>query len=172
MKTLPALHELISGDLNLAGQIRPVQVEDVLGREPIEVDLDAIASYFAGETVLVTGAGGSIGSSSAARSRASAPQRLILVDHSEPRAVRDRARARRRAATSRPAIPMLADAGNRTKMRQVFERYTPGVVFHAAAHKHVPMMEANPVEAVRNNVLGTQDAGRRRRRVRRASGSC
>ena len=152
----PGLYELIAGDLDLAGQIRPVQVEDVLGREPVEVDLDEVASYLAGETVLVTGAGGSIGSELCRQLARLGAERLILVDQSEARAVRDRARARRRARASPPAFPMIADAGSRTKMRQVFERYTPGVVFHAAAYKHVPMMEANPVEAVKNNVLATR----------------
>src|SRR3954451_314237 len=83
VKTLPALHELITGDLNLAGQIRAVQVEDVLGREPVEVDLDSIASYLAGETVLVTGAGGSIGSELCRQIARLGASRLVLVDNSE-----------------------------------------------------------------------------------------
>ena len=84
VKTLPGLHELISGDLNLAGQIRPVEVEDVLGREPVEVDIGAIAGYLSGETVLVTGAGGSIGAELCRQIARVGPARLILVDHAEP----------------------------------------------------------------------------------------
>ncbi len=155
VKTLPGLHELISGDLNLAGQIRPVQVEDVLGREPVEVDLAAIASYVADETVLVTGAGGSIGAElcrQLARMRAA---RLILVDHAEPALFEiERELVDERGFSA--AHPVLGDVKNRAKMRQVFERYRPTVVFHAAAYKHVPLMEANPLEAVRNNTLATK----------------
>ena len=153
VKTVPGLHELMSE--KLAGQIRPVQVEDVLGREPVDVDIESVAGYLAGETVLVTGAGGSIGSELCRQIARVNPQRLILVDQAETPHVRDRARARLRARLL-GGDPGAGDVGNRTKMRQVFERYRPSVVFHAAAYKHVPLMEANPVESVRNNVLGTK----------------
>jgi FlaA1/EpsC-like NDP-sugar epimerase len=155
VKTLPGLHELIAGDVNLALQIRPIQVEDVLGREPVEVDLDAIASYLAGETVLVTGAGGSIGAELCRQIARMGPARLVLVDQAEtPLFEIERELVDERGFSA--VAPVLADVGNRAKMRQVFERYTPGVVFHAAAYKHVPLMEANPIESVRNNVLGTR----------------
>jgi FlaA1/EpsC-like NDP-sugar epimerase len=144
VKTLPGLYELISGDVNLAGQIRPVQVEDVLGREPVEVDLANVAQYLVGETVLVTGAGGSIG-----------PQRLVLVDQAET-ALFEIERELVDERGFAPSVPVLADVGNRARMRRVFERYKPTVVFHAAAYKHVPLMEANPLESVRNNTLATQ----------------
>ncbi len=154
VKTLPGLYELIAGD-HLAGQIRPVQVEDVLGREPVDVDLDSIASYLAGETVLVTGAGGSIGSELCRQISKLGPQRLVLVDQAETAMFEiERELVDERGFSA--AIPVLADVGNRVKMRQVFERYRPGVVFHAAAYKHVPLMEANPIESVRNNVLATK----------------
>jgi FlaA1/EpsC-like NDP-sugar epimerase len=155
VKTLPGLYELIAGDRNLTAQIRPVQVEDVLGREVIEVDLEQEASYLAGQTVLVTGAGGSIGSELCRQIARVGPQRLILVDHAETALFeieRELVGERNFAA----AVPVLGDVKNRTKMRQVFERYRPGVVFHAAAYKHVPLMEANPLESVRNNVLATR----------------
>jgi FlaA1/EpsC-like NDP-sugar epimerase len=153
VKTLPGLHELISDEL--AGQIRPVQVEDVLGREPVDVDIAALASYLAGETVLVTGAGGSIGSELCRQIARVAPQRLVLVEQAETALFEiERELVDERNFTA--AIPVIADAGNRVKMRQVFEKYRPGVVFHAAAYKHVPLMEANPVESVRNNVLATK----------------
>jgi FlaA1/EpsC-like NDP-sugar epimerase len=155
VKTLPGLYELISGDLDLAGQIRPVQVEDVLGREPVEVDLERVASYLRDETVLVTGAGGSIGSELCRQISRLGAARLILVDHSEP-ALFEIERELVGERHFPPAFPVIADAGNRIKMRQVFERYEPGIVFHAAAYKHVPMMEANPLESVRNNVLATE----------------
>ena len=155
VRTLPGLYELISGDVNLAGQLRPVQVEDLLGRSPVEVDLDAIASYVRGRTVLVTGAGGSIGSELCRQIARLGAQRLILVDVSE-RALFEIERELVDERDFSAAFPLLADVGNRAKMRQVFERYRPEVVFHAAAYKHVPMMEANPVESVRNNVLATK----------------
>jgi FlaA1/EpsC-like NDP-sugar epimerase len=155
VKTLPGLNELITGDRDLAIQIRPVQVEDLLGREPVEVDLEAIYSYLAGKTVLVTGAGGSIGSELCRQIARAAPQRIVLVDQAESALYdieRELVDERRFAA----GVPVLADVGDRNRMRQVFERYRPAVVFHAAAYKHVPLMEANPLESVRNNVLGTR----------------
>ena len=155
VKTLPGLHELISGDLNLAGQIRPVQVEDVLGREQVEVDLRQAAAYVRERTVLVTGAGGSIGSELCRQLARLGVARLVLVDKGESplfEIERELVDDRDFAA----AIPVLADCGDRTKMRQVFERYEPTVVFHAAAYKHVGMLEANPLQAVANNILGTR----------------
>jgi FlaA1/EpsC-like NDP-sugar epimerase len=156
VKTLPSLGELVAGDFDLAGQLRPVEVEDVLGREPIEVDLDSIAGYLRDEIVLVTGAGGSIGSELCRQVARFAPTaKLVLVDHAEPalfeieRELVDERRFHAVAA-------VVGDVKNRAKMRQVFEKYRPDVVFHAAAYKHVAMMEANPLEAVRNNTLGTR----------------
>ena len=155
VKTLPGLYELIADEDNLAAQIRPVQVEDVLGREPVEVDLAAISSYLEAETVLVTGAGGSIGSELCRQIARAQPGRLILVDQGEtPLFEIERELVDERDFTA--SIPVLADVSNRRKIRQVFERYRPAVVFHAAAYKHVPLMEANPLESVRNNVLGTK----------------
>jgi FlaA1/EpsC-like NDP-sugar epimerase len=154
VKTLPAVHELISGDLNLSRQLREVQVEDVLGREAVELDLASIASYLTGETVLVTGAGGSIGSELCRQIAAVGADRIILVDHGENALVDiERELALERNYTS--TVPVLADAKDRAQMRRLFERFHPGVVFHAAAYKHVPLMEENPLESVRNNVFST-----------------
>jgi FlaA1/EpsC-like NDP-sugar epimerase len=155
VKTLPGLYELISGDLNLAGQIRPVQVEDVLGREPVEVDVRSIAKYLAGETVLVTGAGGSIGAELCRQIARVGPARLVMVEQSEAGLFS----IERELVDERdfPAVAtVLGDCGDHAKMSQVFERYRPGVVFHAAAYKHVALLEANPLEAVRNNTLATR----------------
>ena len=154
VKTLPAVHELITGDLHLARQLREVQVEDVLGREAVDLDLASIASYLTGETVLVTGAGGSIGSELCRQIAAMGAERLVLVDHGENALVeieRELEHERRYGA----AVPVLADVKHKAKMRQIFERYRPAVVFHAAAYKHVPLMEQNALEAVRNNVVAT-----------------
>jgi FlaA1/EpsC-like NDP-sugar epimerase len=154
VKTLPGLHELISGDVDLAGQIRPVQVEDVLGRAQVEVRLDAVAQYVKDKTVLVTGAGGSIGSELCRQLSRLGAARLVLVDKGESALFEiERELVDERDFTA--AIPVLGDCGDRAKMRQVFERYRPHVLFHAAAYKHVGMLEANPLEAVSNNILAT-----------------
>jgi FlaA1/EpsC-like NDP-sugar epimerase len=155
VKTLPALHELIAGDLNLAGQIRPVQVEDVLGREPVDVDLGAVAGYVRDKTVLVTGAGGSIGSELCRQLARLGVSRLLLLDKAESALFeieRELVSERDFAA----GVPVLANSGDHSKMQQVFERYRPQVVFHAAAYKHVGMLEANPLQAVANNVFATR----------------
>ena len=155
VKTLPGLYELIADDTNLATQLRPVQVEDVLGREPVEVDLETTAAYLKGETVLVTGAGGSIGSELCRQIARVGPQRMILVDQGET-ALFEIERELVDERSFAAAIPVLADCKSRTKMHQVFDRYRPAAVFHAAAYKHVPLMEANPLESVRNNALATR----------------
>jgi FlaA1/EpsC-like NDP-sugar epimerase len=155
VKTLPGIYELISGDLDLTRQIRPVQVEDMLGREPVDVDLHAVASYLVDATVVVTGAGGSIGAELCRQIARIGCKRLILIDQGEtPLFEIERELVSERGFA--PSVPVLADAGNRERMRRVFERYTPSVVFHAAAYKHVPLMEANPLESVRNNTLATK----------------
>jgi FlaA1/EpsC-like NDP-sugar epimerase len=156
VKTLPGLYELISGDLDLAGQIRPVQVEDVLGREQVEVDFDRVSAYLKEQTVLVTGAGGSIGAELCRQIARVNPARLILVDNAET-ALFDIERELVDERHFTPAVPKLVDVKDRKALRrEVFEKYRPTVVFHAAAYKHVPLMETHPLESVRNNVVGTR----------------
>jgi FlaA1/EpsC-like NDP-sugar epimerase len=155
VKTLPGLYELISGDVNLAGQIRPVEVQDVLGREPVEVDLGAIASYLAGQTVLVTGAGGSIGSELCRQIARVGPARLVLVESSEVALFEIERELLEERGFSAVAM-VLGDCGDRSRLSQVFIRYRPTIVFHAAAYKHVALLEANPLEAVRNNTMATK----------------
>jgi FlaA1/EpsC-like NDP-sugar epimerase len=156
VKTLPGLYELIAGDSGLAGQLRPVQVEDVLGREQVEVDFAQVASYLEGHTVLVTGAGGSIGSELCRQIARVGPARLILVDNAETALFEiERELVGERDFT--PAVPRLIDVKDRRVLkREVFEKYRPTVVFHAAAYKHVPLMETHPLESVRNNVAATR----------------
>ena len=156
VKTLPGLYELISGDIGLAGQIRPVQVEDVLGREQVEVDFKQVASYLEGHTVLVTGAGGSIGSELCRQIARVAPARLILVDNAEtPLFEIERELVDERDFTA--AVPKLVDVQDgRAMRREVFEKYRPTIVFHAAAYKHVPLMNTHPLASVRNNVIATK----------------
>jgi FlaA1/EpsC-like NDP-sugar epimerase len=156
VKTLPGLYELISDDLGLAGQLRPVQVEDVLGREQVEVDFEQVAGYLKGHTVLITGAGGSIGSELCRQIARVGPSRLILVDNAETALFEiERELVSERDFT--PAVPKLVDVKDRRALRrEVFEKYRPTVVFHAAAYKHVPLMETHPLESVRNNVVATR----------------
>jgi FlaA1/EpsC-like NDP-sugar epimerase len=156
VKTLPGLYELIAGDIGLAGQIRPVQVEDVLGREQVEVDFHEVASYLEGHTVLVTGAGGSIGSELCRQIARVRPSRLILVDNAEgPLFEIERELAAERDFTA--ALTKLVDVTDqKTLRREVFEKYQPTVVFHAAAYKHVAMLNTHPLASVRNNVVGTR----------------
>src|SRR5260221_12049614 len=136
VKTLPGLYELISGDLGLARQIRSVQVEDVLGREQVEVDFKQVASYLEGQTVIVTGAGGSIGSELCRQIARVGPARLILVDNAEtPLFEIERELVDERDFTA--AVPKLIDVKDRSRLRHLFERYRPAIVFHAAAYKHV-----------------------------------
>jgi FlaA1/EpsC-like NDP-sugar epimerase len=156
VKTLPGLYELISGDLNLTGQMRPVRVEDVLGREQVDVDFEQIAAYLEGQTVLVTGAGGSIGSELCRQIARIGPARLILVDSAEtPLFEIERELVDERDFT--PAVPKLIDVKDAKAMRrEVFEKYRPTIVFHAAAYKHVPLMNTHPLASVRNNVVATR----------------
>jgi len=155
VKTLPGIAELVSGDSDLARQLRPVEVEDVLGREPVELDFAAVSGYLTGEVVLVTGAGGSIGSELCRQIARIAPAKLVLLDHAEPALFEiERELVRDRGFLAAAAV--VGDVKDPVKLRQVFDKYRPGVVFHAAAYKHVAMMEANPLEAVRNNTLATR----------------
>jgi FlaA1/EpsC-like NDP-sugar epimerase len=153
VKTLPGLYELFSGEL--ATQIRPVQVEDVLGREPVEVDFEKVAGYLTGQTVVVTGAGGSIGSELCRQIARVHPKKLLLVEQAET-PLFEIERELRQERGFEDCVAVLADAGRSDKMQPVFDQYRPQVVFHAAAYKHVPLMESNPLESVRNNVLVTR----------------
>jgi FlaA1/EpsC-like NDP-sugar epimerase len=155
VKTLPGLYELITGDVQLA-HIRPVQVEDVLGREQVEVDMREVGAFLEGHTVLVTGAGGSIGAELCRQIARMGPTRLVLVDNAEtPLFEIERELVSERDFTA--AIPKLVDVKNRKALRrEVFEKYQPTIVFHAAAYKHVPLMETHPLESVRNNVVATK----------------
>ena len=167
VKTLPSVNELITDGGQLASQLREVQVEDVLGRAPVELDLASISSYLGDQTVLITGAGGSIGSELCRQLISLGPRRLVLIDHAENNLFEiDRELVHDRGFAA--VIPILADVKNRTKLKQVFNDYSPTVVFHAAAYKHVPLIEANPLEAIRNNVLATRVVAE----VSQESGTC
>jgi FlaA1/EpsC-like NDP-sugar epimerase len=155
VRTLPTTFELLSGGVNLMRQVREVRVEDVLGREPVRVEIDTVGAYLRGRTVLVTGAGGSIGAELSRQIARVGPKLLVLVEHSE-NALFEIRRELEEERHFRRASAVLADCKDATRMREIFAEHGPSVVFHAAAYKHVPLMEENPVEAVRNNAVATR----------------
>jgi FlaA1/EpsC-like NDP-sugar epimerase len=155
VRTLPTTFELLSGGVNLMRQVREVQVEDVLGREPVRVEIDRVGAYLRGRTVLVTGAGGSIGAELSRQIARVGPKQLVLLEHSE-NALFEIRRELEEERHFRRAAAVLADCKDATRMAEIFGEYTPSVIFHAAAYKHVPLMEENPVEAVRNNAVATR----------------
>lgn len=153
-KTLPSIHEM-SGNQVEAAQLRPLTLEDLLGREAVELDHEAIAAYVEGKSVLVTGGGGSIGSELCRQVAGLNPARLIVFDNGEFNlyAIDNELRA---DFPDVKIITVLGDVKNRDRVNWVFKKFAPDVVFHAAAYKHVPMIELNPAEGVQNNVTGTQ----------------
>jgi FlaA1/EpsC-like NDP-sugar epimerase len=155
VRTLPTTFELLSGGVNLMRQVREVRVEDVLGREPLRVEIDRVGAYLRGRVVLVTGAGGSIGAELCRQIARVGPKRLVLVENAENALFEVRRELEEERHFAR-AAPVLADCKDATRMGEVFTEHRPSVVFHAAAYKHVPLMEENPVEAVRNNAVATR----------------
>ncbi len=154
VRTLPTVFELLRGGVQLNKQLREVQVEDVLGRDPIVVELDRVGAYLRDRIVLVTGAGGSIGSELCRQIARVGPRLLVMLDNSEDNLFEiDREMVEERHFSSVESV--LADCKEPHRMLEVMQRFKPSVVFHAAAYKHVPLMEANPLEAVRNNALAT-----------------
>jgi len=155
LKIMPGVYDIISGDISVH-PIRQVQVEDLLGRDPVCVDLEEVAGYVTGETVFITGAGGSIGSEICRQIAKFNPGKLVLIGQGE-NSIFDIEQELRTERTGIDYVTEILDIKDREKVFLIFERYKPGVVFHAAAHKHVPLMEKNPEEALKNNVVGTQN---------------
>ncbi|HEX3432772.1 MAG TPA: nucleoside-diphosphate sugar epimerase/dehydratase [Solirubrobacteraceae bacterium] len=157
VRTLPTVFELLQTRGALARQMREVRVEDVLGREPVQMELEKVGAYLAGETVLVTGAGGSIGAELCRQIARVEPHRIVLLDHAEDNlfSIQRELEDERHVSPSMLSA-VLADCKEEERMREVFSEHRPTVVFHAAAYKHVGLMEANPVEAVRNNAIATR----------------
>jgi FlaA1/EpsC-like NDP-sugar epimerase len=160
VRTLPTVFELLQEQTSPAGisrQVREVRVEDVLGREPVLMELDRVGAYLSGETVLVTGAGGSIGSELCRQIARVGPRRIVLLDHAEDNLFQiERELQDERHVQPSVLAAVLADCKEDERMREIFAEHRPTVVFHAAAYKHVGLMEANPVEAVRNNAIATR----------------
>jgi FlaA1/EpsC-like NDP-sugar epimerase len=158
VRTTPTVFELLqdsSGQLRVARQLREVRVEDMLGREPVRMELERVGAYLEGHVVLVTGAGGSIGAELCRQIARVGPRRLVLVDHAEDNLF-EILRELEEDRHVRTAVPVLADCKEEERMREVLTEHRPDAIFHAAAYKHVTMMELNPIEAVRNNALATR----------------
>ncbi|HWQ41241.1 MAG TPA: nucleoside-diphosphate sugar epimerase/dehydratase, partial [Desulfosporosinus sp.] len=164
LKIMPGVYDIISGDMSVK-PIRQVQVEDLLGRDPVSVDLEEVAGYVTGETVFITGAGGSIGSEICRQIAKFNPGKLVLIGQGE-NSIFDIEQELRAERPGIDYVTEILDIKDREKVFLVFERYKPGVVFHAAAHKHVPLMEKNPEEALKNNVVGTQNLAEAADKVR------
>jgi len=157
VRTTPTVFELLqdgSGQLRVTRQLREVQVEDILGREPVRMELERVGAYLSGRVVMVTGAGGSIGSELCRQIARVGPRKLVLVDHAEDNLF-EIARELTEERHVNVTVSVLADCKEDERMREVLSEHRPAVIFHAAAYKHVAMMELNPVEAVRNNSLAT-----------------
>ncbi len=154
VKIVPGMSDIIDGKFSVS-QIKNVAIDDLLGREPVVLDEQGISSYLTGKRVLVTGAAGSIGSEICRQVAKFNPAKIILFDNAEtPLFYVEKELIAR--FPNVPIIPVVADVRNRTRIEMVFDEFMPEVVFHAAAYKHVPMMEYNPVEAVTNNIVGTR----------------
>ena len=153
LRTLPGVYQLINGDVSVS-KLKEVEIEDLLGREPIEINTKEVFDYVSGKTVLVTGGGGSIGSELCRQIASHHPKRLIIVDIYENNAYD----IQQELLSKHPTLDLqvlIASVRNTNRINTIFEEFRPDIVYHAAAHKHVPLMEVSPNEAIKNNVMGT-----------------
>ena len=153
LKILPGVFQLINGDVSVS-KLRNVEVEDLLGRDPVEVDVDSILEYVQGKVILVTGGGGSIGSELCRQIASHNPKKLIIFDIYENNAYEIKNELNRKYPELDLEV-LIGSVRNTNRINFVFEKYRPDIVYHAAAHKHVPLMEDSPNEAIKNNVFGT-----------------
>jgi FlaA1/EpsC-like NDP-sugar epimerase len=153
---IPKLEDLMTGKVSV-NHFREVQVEDLLGREPVELDIGSISENVSGKTVLVTGAGGSIGSEICRQICKFNPEKIVLLGHGENSIYLIDMELRKLYQSQIEIVPVIGDIQDRTRMFDIMQEHKPYVVYHAAAHKHVPLMEYNPREAVKNNIFGTKN---------------
>lgn len=151
---LPGLYEIIEGKVSIS-QLRPVDIEDLLGRDPVKLDTTAVREYLAGKIVLITGAGGSIGSEIVRQVAKMQPKKLLLLGKGE-NSIYEITQELKINSPEVKTVPIIADIRDKERIKAIMDYFEPQVVFHAAAHKHVPLMEYQPAEAVRNNILGTK----------------
>lgn len=153
LKVLPGLYQLVNGEVSVS-KLRNVEIEDLLGREPVDTQIDSIMDYVSGKTVLVTGGGGSIGSELCRQIAMHEPKLLVIFDIYENNAYEIQQELKR-DYPGLDLVVLIGSVRNTHRINHVFETYRPDIVYHAAAHKHVPLMEDSPNEAIKNNVLGT-----------------
>ena len=153
LRTLPGVYQLINGDVSVS-KLKEVEIEDLLGREPIQINTEEVLEYVSGKVVMVTGGGGSIGSELCRQIASHAPKQLIIVDIYENNAYEIQQELIRKYPRL-DLVVLIASVRNTNRMNQIFDTYRPNIVYHAAAHKHVPLMETSPNEAIKNNVFGT-----------------
>ncbi|QCT75861.1 polysaccharide biosynthesis protein [Macrococcoides canis] len=153
---MPNIDDIMAGKLEVS-QLKKVEVEDLLGRDPIELDDQGIFEQIENKTILVTGAGGSIGSELCRQVVKFKPRRLVLLGHGENSIYLINEELNKKLLGSVEIIPLIADVQDRERMFEQMLKYKPDIVYHAAAHKHVPLMEYNPTEAIKNNVIGTKN---------------
>ena len=158
LQIVPGMYQLINGDVSVSA-LREVEIEDLLGREPVKINVDEIAGYVKGKTILVTGGGGSIGSELCRQIAAHNPKELIIVDIYENNAYDIQQELKLKFPSLKLEV-LIASVRDYEKFDQIFEKYRPDIVYHAAAHKHVPRLEDSPGEAVKNNVFGTYNTAR------------
>lgn len=154
LQSLPGVYQMTNGEV-LLSRMRPVAVEDLLGREPIKVNMDEIFQYIKGKTILVTGGGGSIGSELCRQIAGHEPKQLIIFDIYENNAYEIEQELKRKYGDRLNLVVLIGSVRDSRRINMVFEKYKPDIVYHAAAHKHVPLMETSPNEAIKNNVIGT-----------------
>ena len=159
LKTIPGIYEIIDGKVDIK-KIRDVDIEDLLGREPIKVNMEEMSGYIEERTVLVTGGGGSIGSELCRQIASFNPKHLIIVDNYENNAYAIQQELIRKYEGKLNLSTIIASIREYKRMDEIFNEYKPDVVFHAAAHKHVPLMENSPSEAIKNNIFGTLNVAR------------
>lgn len=155
-QTIPLIEDIMTGKVSVT-DIQDVKIEDLLGRDEVKLDMDKIANQLTSKTILVTGAGGSIGSEISRQIARFGPKKLLLLGHGENSIYLIDMELRQKIAPDTEIIPIIADVQDRARMMDIMNTYKPDVVYHAAAHKHVPLMESNPMEAVKNNVYGTKN---------------
>lgn len=153
LRTLPGIYQLVNGEVNVS-KLRDVDVEDLLGRDPIKVDMESILNYVKGKVIMVTGGGGSIGSELCRQIAGHQPKRIVIVDIYENNAY-DIQQELKQKYPQLDLVVLIASVRNTNRINSIMKEYHPDIIYHAAAHKHVPLMEVSPNEAIKNNVFGT-----------------